>query len=201
MNRKDQDSAESPQPGSPLSADPKRAEVFDEVRRLVLLGIKAELPTRRSERELFQCADQMLLAMSRYSRGEITLEQCQSVFDEITAKLPRCFPPKPAWLDPTLASPLIQCVQQAKKYYPDAVHELLRWVNKELGKPRGAPISKELAPVYKRGARMRMQKLNSGQPPTWEAITKKLCPHRREKDHICTKLCVDRFRMGIKEYL
>jgi hypothetical protein len=182
MNSGSDDSAEPPQPGSPLSADLKRAEVVDEARRLVLLGIKAEQPARRSQRELFQWADQMLLAISRYSRGEITLEQCQSVFDEITAKLPRRFPLKPAWLPPDLGTALVHRIRGAKRQYPDAIDEQMKWLRREFSKPLGAPVSKDLGAIYRRAAIMH----KGG--ASWLGIARELCPLKvADGTHKCDK--------------
>ncbi|SRR5712692_5512189 len=180
-----------------ISPDPRLArkvEWAEEARRLISQGLEAEEPARRSLRGLAEYVDQMISATIQYTRGEITLEESNRIFDEVRTKLPRLFPLRPAWLDPALASGLVEQVRNVRYDNPNALNELIRWLRREFARPRGAPIDMELEITYKLAAMMR----KSGVP--WLQIARDLCSLKTKSWHLCNKHCEDRMRQGAKQY-
>jgi len=171
-------------------------EFFAEARQQVFQGLQAELPARKSLRKRCGYVDEMLEAALRQLRGEITLEESTKIFDEVRADLPDLFPPRPSWLEPSFASGLVDYLRCACEENPNAPDEFIEWLRREFARPCGAPIKKELEPIYKQAAVMHMK------GSSWRRITRDLCPLRKADDgHQCDKYCEDRMRQGAKEYL
>lgn len=134
----------------------------------------------------------MVQAMDQRARGEISVEACEAVFTEVKAKLPRLFAPAPVWLPPAFATELLEYVQAQGGL--DRVAELTEWLQCRMGRGRGAPISKELDPIFREAAILHINKIS------WRKIAERLCPLRHAAEHTCDKRCMDRIRQGASEY-
>ncbi|MCI0623842.1 MAG: hypothetical protein L0387_19660 [Acidobacteria bacterium] len=171
------------------------AAKFGEAREIVREGVERSVPHKRRLKDLAEGADAGLAVMERLARGEITVEQSLKEFEILGARWPflKLNPPPPA-LPPQFASELLKLVRSAQEKRPQAPQELQEWLRRTFAKPRGRPTDANLTPVYRAAARLRRRGWS------WMRITRKLCPLRNAEGHQCAKSCVDKIRMGVKEY-
>lgn len=169
------------------------AAKLGEARQILSEGVERCAPHKLRFKNLAEGADACLAVMERLSRGEITADQSLLEYERLRARfpLPRLNPPPP-WFPPDIAWALLKLVEAAQKKYPQAPQEFLEWLRPT--KPRGRPPDMKLSALYQRAARMRMK------GSSWMQITRKLCSSRSLADHRCTRQCLDRIRMGVREY-
>lgn len=169
-----------------------------EIRRIHREGVEqvegCEIPKRRFK-DLAEGVDALLAVMERLLRGEITAEQSLLEAERFGARWPVLRPNwLPAWLPPKFAWDLLNLVRAAQEKHPHAPQELQEWLNRAFAKPRGRPTDATLTLPYQKAAQLRRRGLS------WMRITRKLCPSRSMEGHRCTKACVDKIRMGVREY-
>lgn len=184
-----------PKKPNTAALNPTVAAIFGEARRTLREWVEHCEPSKRRFKDLAGGVDAGLTVMERLSRGEITVEQSLLEFDKLSASLPLLrLNLLPAWLPPTFAWELLKLVRAAQEKRPQAPQELREWLRRTFAKPRGRPTDTRLAPLYQAAAHLRKRRW------TWMRITRKLCPSRSTEGHRCTKPCLDKMRMGVREY-
>jgi hypothetical protein len=187
--------------GAKISAATLPEQVASEIRefhRIIDAVVSKAHPLRQRLKQRYERNERLSLATERYARNEISDEAFKKTKQELLELAPR--PPK--WLPDGLGE-LIADVLFAEKLTGNvtAPVEFIAWIKERFPDRIGRPVDDVLAPIFKKAAQMKNTPLKNGKKPTWGQVARQLCPDVGKEGHACTKKCVDRIRVGAREYL